>query len=183
MTLTELFLQATLTSLRTNKGLADKAIAQVPDDRLHISLDTHTNSLAVIMKHVAGNLRSRWTDFLTSDGEKPWRDRDAEFTEGDEDRVTLNALWETGWSCFFGTLEALRESDLAQTVTIRGEAHPVPLAIQRSLAHTTYHVGQIVQVARILAGETWTVLTIPRGASAAHNQRVWGLSDYRDRAQ
>lgn len=177
------FLVATLTSLRANKNLADKAIAQVPDDRLHMAFDEHTNSIAVIMKHVGGNLRSRWTDFLTSDGEKPWRNRDAEFVDQDEDRNAVLAIWEAGWACLFNTLEHLTADDLERTVLIRGEPHSVPLAIQRSLAHTMYHVGQIVQLARVLAGDQWQTLTIPRGGSSQHNDRVWGQDDYGQRAR
>jgi Protein of unknown function (DUF1572) len=172
-------IEGALTAFRSNKGLADRAVAQLSDDRLHVPLDENTNSIAVIMKHVAGNLLSRWTDFLTSDGEKPWRDRDDEFVDSFTSRDELIAHWESGWQRLFDSLSALRADDLGKTMTIRGEPHTVPLAIQRSLAHCGYHVGQIVLIARILAGERWDTLTIPRGDSAGFNQRAWGQGHYR----
>ena len=167
-----------LTAFRSNKGWADKAVAQLPDHLLHVALDPNTNSVAVIMKHVAGNLLSRWTDFLTTDGEKPWRNRDDEFVDTFATREELIAFWESGWQRLFDSLTALTPDDVARTVTIRGEPHTVPLAIQRSLAHCGYHVGQIILIARILAGDHWTTITIPRGASAGYNQRVWGKGHY-----
>ncbi len=170
-------LASAATSFRSNKTLADRAVAQLPDEKLHIALDANTNSIAVIMKHVAGNLLSRWTDFLTTDGEKPWRNRDDEFVDGFRSRQEVLDFWEKGWGCLFATLDGLQPADLAKTVTIRGEPHSVPLALHRSLAHCGYHVGQIVLIARILAGDHWQVLTIPRGASASFNQRVWGSPD------
>jgi hypothetical protein len=175
-------LDATLASFRANKGWADKAIAQLPDEKLHIALDPNTNSIAVIMKHVAGNLLSRWTDFLTTDGEKPSRNRDNEFVDTFNSRAELLDYWNAGWQCLFDTLESLTPSDLNRTVLIRGEPHSVPLAIQRSLAHCGYHVGQIILIARILAGENWSTITIPRGASADFNQRVWGSGSYQKAA-
>jgi hypothetical protein len=170
---------AALHSFRANKGWADKAIAQLPDEKLHIALDANTNCIAVIMKHVAGNLRSRWTDFLTTDGEKPWRNRDDEFVDSFSSRAELLANWESGWQCLFDSLAALSPADVSRSVTIRGEPHTVSLAIARSLAHCGYHVGQIIQIARILAGDNWTTITVPRGASATFNQNVWGTGSYR----
>jgi hypothetical protein len=171
-------IEGALAAFRSNKGWADRAIAQLADDKLHVALDPNTNCIAVVMKHVAGNLVSRWTDFLTTDGEKPWRNRDEEFEDTLASRDELGAYWESGWQRLFDTLESLREGDLGGTVTIRGEPHTVPLAIQRSLAHCGYHVGQIVLIARILAGDRWDTITIPRGASAVYNRRVWGKGDY-----
>lgn len=171
-------IEGAIASFRSNKGWADKAIAQLADDRLHIALDPHTNSIAVIMKHVAGNLLSRWTDFLTTDGEKPWRNRDDEFVDTLVTRDDLIAYWDSGWQRLFDSMSSLSSDDLAKTVTIRGEPHSVPLAIQRSLAHSAYHVGQIMLIARILAGDHWTTITIPRGASANFNQQVWGKGHY-----
>jgi hypothetical protein len=167
-----------LVAFRSNKGWADKAVAQLSDDKLHIALDPSTNSIAVIMKHVAGNLLSRWTDFLTTDGEKPWRDRDDEFVDTFTAREELLSYWESGWQRLFDSLSELTPGDLGKSVTIRGEPHAVPLAIQRSLAHCAYHVGQIILIARILAGDQWTTITIPRGASQSFNQRVWGKGHY-----
>lgn len=168
------FVSAVIDAFVANKRLADRAAAQVPDDKLDVALDANTNSIAVIMKHVAGNLTSRWTDFLTTDGEKPWRDRDGEFVAAFIGRAELLEVWERGWSCLLTTLGSLTADDLTRTVTIRGEPHGVPLALARSLGHTCYHVGQIVQVARIHAGDTWTTLTIPRDGSAEFNRTNWG---------
>ncbi len=167
-----------LASFRANKSWADKAIVQLADDKLHTPLDPNTNSIAVIMKHVAGNLLSRWTDFLTTDGEKPWRNRDDEFVDSFGSRGELIEYWNAGWQRLFETLESLAPAALGQTVVIRGEPHSVGLAIQRSLAHCGYHVGQIILIARILAGEKWNTITIPRGGSATFNQRVWGSGGY-----
>jgi hypothetical protein len=172
-----------LDAFRANKRLADRAVAQLPGEKLHVPLDPATNSIAVIMKHVAGNLLSRWTDFLATDGEKPWRDRDDEFVDTFASREELLAYWESGWGRLFETLGGLTAEDLDRTVAIRGEPHSVPLAIQRSLAHCGYHVGQIVLIARILAGDRWETLTIPRGGSAGFNQRAWGAGHYRPPGQ
>jgi Protein of unknown function (DUF1572) len=168
------FLSAILNSFEANKRMADRAVEQVPDDKLHAALDPNTNSIAVIMKHVAGNLLSRWTDFLTTDGEKPSRNRDQEFVDAFASRAELLEFWERGWDCLRKSLQSLKPEDLARTVTIRGEPHTVPLALERSLGHTCYHIGQIVQVARIHAGDKWNTLTIPRGASEQFNKAHWG---------
>ena len=168
------FLASTIASFRSNHKLANLAIEQVSDSKLHESLDEHTNSIVVVMKHISGNLRSRWTDFLTTDGEKPWRNRDAEFIDSFTSRREVMDDWQRGWDCVIGALESLTVTDLAATVTIRGEPHSVPLAIQRSLAHTGYHVGQIVMIARIHCGDRWTTLTIPRGESRQYNLENWG---------
>ena len=171
-------IDGSMAAFRSNKGWADKAIAQLSDEKLHVALDANTNNIAVIMKHVAGNLLSRWTDFLTTDGEKPWRNRDDEFVDTFNDRDELIAYWESGWKTLFDSLSALSCGDLGKSVTIRGELHSVPLAIQRSLAHCAYHVGQIMLISRILAGDNWTTITIPRGGSKNFNQRVWGAGHY-----
>jgi hypothetical protein len=168
------FLAAIINAFEANKRLADRAVEQVPDDKLHVALDDNTNSIAVIMKHVAGNLLSRWTDFLTTDGEKPWRSRDDEFIDRFANRAEVLEYWEHGWGTLLTTLNGLSPADLERTVTIRGEPHCVPLALARSLGHTCYHIGQIVQLARFHAGDDWTTLTIPKGGSAQFNQAHWG---------
>jgi Protein of unknown function (DUF1572) len=170
------FLSATINAFEANKRLADRAVAQVPDDKLHVALNADTNSIAVIMKHVAGNLLSRWTDFLTTDGEKPERNRDGEFADSFRDRTDLLEFWERGWACLMGTLKSLKPEDLEKTVLIRGEPHSVPLALERSLGHFCYHIGQIVQLARIHAGKSWEILTIKRGGSEQFNKENWGRS-------
>ncbi len=172
------FVDGAVSVFRCNKVWADKAVAQLADDKLHVSLDPNTNCIAVIMKHVAGNLLSRWTDFLTTDGEKPWRNRDDEFLDTFTDREALMAYWDSGWQRLFDSVTSLSSGDVATIVTIRGERHTVPLAVQRSLAHCAYHIGQIVMIARVLAGDQWTTITIPRGASANFNQQTWGKEYY-----
>src|SRR6266576_3840090 len=121
------FLSAILNAFEANKRLADRAIEQVADDKLHVALDANTNSIAVIMKHVAGNLTSRWTDFLTTDGEKPWRNRDDEFVDSFGSRAEVLEAWERGWACLLESLKSLKREDLEKTVMIRGEPHCVPL--------------------------------------------------------
>lgn len=171
------FLSAVLDAFEGNKRLADRAVAQVPDDKLHVALDANTNSIAVIMKHIAGNLTSRWTDFLTTDGEKPDRNRDGEFMDSFQSRAELLDCWEQGWTCLLAALRSLNAGDLEKTIFIRGEPHPVPLALSRSLGHTCYHIGQIVQLARIHAGDNWQTLTIPKGGSEQFNQQHWVRKD------
>ncbi len=165
-------LEDSLTLFRYYKNLADRAMAQVADPQLVSVLDGEMNSIAVIVKHMAGNMRSRWTDFLTSDGEKPDRDRDAEFTDPPATRQALLGLWEEGWQCLFTALEPLSEDDLGRTVTIRGEAHSVMQAIHRQVAHYSYHCGQIVFLAKHFQQSGWQYLTIPRAQSAQFNRRV-----------
>jgi len=168
------FLSAIINAFEANKKLADRAVEQLPDEKLHVALDANTNSIAVIMKHVAGNLTSRWTDFITTDGEKPDRNRDDEFVDTFGSRAELLECWERGWKRLLTTLRSLGPEDLGKVVLIRGEPHTVPLALARSLGHTCYHIGQIVQVARVHAGEQWNTLTIPRGGSEQFNQANWG---------
>jgi hypothetical protein len=152
------------------KELADRAVAQVSDENLFIALDEEANSLAVIMKHIAGNLRSRWTDFLTSDGEKPDRHRDLEFVVEEKDtKEHLLAYWEAGWSCLFDALAPLGPDDLDRTVLIRGEPHSVIQAINRQLTHYAYHIGQMVFLAKHFASSAWQSLSIPRGKSEEFN--------------
>lgn len=154
------------------KKLADAAIAQVSDDCLTRTLDPEMNSIAIIMKHMAGNMLSRWTDFLTTDGEKPWRNRDSEFEDPPPTRAELLALWERGWSCLFAALDPLTDADLACTVNIRGEAHSVMQAINRQVAHYSYHCGQIVLLAKHFQSSNWKCLTVARKKSEEFNRRV-----------
>jgi hypothetical protein len=157
---------------RYYKRLADRAIEQAPDGALTAVPDPESNSIAIIVKHLAGNLRSRWTDFLTSDGEKPDRNRDSEFEAPPATRAELLALWEPAWKAVFEAVTPLTDADLNRTITIRGEAHSVMQAINRSLAHTSYHVGQIVFLAKHFSGSKWNTLTVPRGKSSEFNARV-----------
>jgi uncharacterized damage-inducible protein DinB len=149
------------------KHLGERAIAQAPDEALGITLGEESNSIAIIVKHLYGNMRSRWTDFLTADGEKPDRNRDTEFESPAATRDQLTAQWEAGWKYVFDALAALTDADLGRTVLIRNEPHSVMQAINRQLAHYSYHVGQIVFLAKHFSSDHWTTLTVPRGRSAA----------------
>jgi hypothetical protein len=166
------YIEDSLTLFRYYEKLAASAIGQVADEQLFATLDGEMNSIAVIVKHMAGNMKSRWTDFLTSDGEKADRNRDTEFVEPPSSREALMELWEQGWSCLFHALEPLTDADLARTVTIRGEPHSVMQAINWQVAHYSYHCGQIVFVAKHFRGNDWTSLSVPRGRSGAFNEKV-----------
>jgi hypothetical protein len=166
------YLEDSIGVFRYYKRLAEGAIAQVSDEELYRSLDPEMNSIALIVKHMAGNMCSRWSDFLTSDGEKPDRNRDCEFELPPQGREAVLELWERGWETLFGALEPLTDADLARTVTIRGEAHSVMQAINRQLAHYPYHCGQIVFLAKHLRHENWHSLSVPRGHSQEFNQKV-----------
>ncbi|HVE57848.1 MAG TPA: DUF1572 family protein [Pyrinomonadaceae bacterium] len=169
----------TIEAFRNYKKLAERAIEQVTDDEYFRVIDEESNSIAVVVKHLGGNLRSRWTDFLTTDGEKADRDRDSEFVAETDTREALDALWETGWNALFGTLEALRVEDFSRTVKIRGEDYSVVRAMNRSLAHTAYHVGQIAFLAKHFRASGWKTLSVPRGQSGEFNAY---LAENKDKA-
>jgi hypothetical protein len=167
------YLQEIVARYREQKLLADRAMEQLGDEAFFTAISPEANSVAVIVKHVAGNLRSRWTDFLSSDGEKADRKRDTEFeTAGDDTRAALLDRWEAGWRALFDALSSLRDEDMAKTITIRGQSHTVPQAISRNVTHTAQHVGQIVFLAKHLAGASWKTLTIPRGKSEEFLRRL-----------
>jgi len=160
---------------RYYKKLADRAMAQCPDDALFTVLDPESNSIAIIVKHMAGNMRSRWRDFLTTDGEKPDRNRDTEFEDPPKTRAELLALWERGWKYVFDALEPLTEADMARTVTIRTEPHSVMQAINRQIAHYAHHIGQILFLAKHLTTKAtgkWDSLSVPRGQSRQFTAEV-----------
>lgn len=165
MALSEAYLADVVFTFRKHKDLADKAVAQVADEAFFRKPGENSNSIALIIKHVAGNLRSRWTAFLTTDGDKASRDRDSEFLIKPEDtRANLLTAWNAGWAVLFDALTSLREEHLLHTITIRQEEHTILQAIDRSLAHTVYHVGQIVYLGRMLT-DNWQWLTIAPGES------------------
>jgi hypothetical protein len=169
----EHYLEETLLQFRKLKEQADKALAQTSSEDFFATLDPESNSLAVLVKHVGGNLRSRWTDFLTSDGEKPDRDRDGEFEIRTGDTQTsLMERWEAGWKCVLDTIGGLQPGDVSKTVLIRHEPHTVVQAITRSFGHTATHVGQVVQLVKHLRWQEWKPLTIPRGKSKEFNSRM-----------
>ena len=166
------YLEDSLSLFRYYKKLGEGAMAQLSDQQLRAVLDPEMNSISQIVKHMAGNMRSRWTDFLTSDGEKPDRRRDSEFEEPPASREALMKMWEAGWNCLFSALEPLGPADADRKVTIRGEAHSVMQAVNRQVAHYAYHVGQIVFLAKHLQHTGWKSLSIPRKDSEKFNQRV-----------
>jgi len=173
MTHEALFIEELRGEARRYREQADQALAQVDDAGFFFTLDGESNSLALIVKHVASNLRSRWMRFFTTDGEKPDRYRDLEFVlEPEDTRASLMARWDSGWGCLLETLDRMTPADLANTVMIRSEPHTVTRAALRSLAHTASHVGQIVLLAKHLAGDHWTTLSIPRGQSEQVNQAM-----------
>ncbi len=153
------------------KSLGEKTFDQLTDDELHLEPAEDANSIAIIVKHLWGNMRSRWTNFLSEDGEKEWRDRDGEFESTIKSRDEFNAKWEEGWTCFLGALKQLDESDLAKTVYIRNEGHTVIDAIHRQLAHYASHIGQIIYLGKIIKGAEWQSLSIAKGRSAEYNQQ------------
>ena len=166
------YLTDSIALFRQYKKLAEKAIEQITDEQLLIMLDPEMNSIAQTVKHMTGNMRSRWTDFLHSDGEKPDRNRDSEFVDPPVTRESLLALWDEGWRLVFQALEPLTDAHLDRKVFIRGEAHSVMQAINRQIAHYAYHCGQIVLLAKHFRSQDWKSLTIPRDKSVDFNRRV-----------
>jgi uncharacterized damage-inducible protein DinB len=166
------YLADSVSLFRYYKKLGERAMAQVADEDLSYAQDEENNSIATIVKHLAGNMRSRWTDFLTTDGEKPNRNRDTEFEDAPKSREELMRVWEEGWACLLGALAPLDERQMSQPVTVRGEAHSVMQAINRQLCHYSYHVGQIVMLAKQRRKGEWNSLTVPRGKSGEYNQKV-----------
>jgi hypothetical protein len=164
--------ETSVEELRKVKRLADNSIAQLDDEQLWKRLDPDANSVAVVMRHMAGNMRSRWTDFRTSDGEKPDRQRDQEFEDRTMTRAELLAEWEDGWKRVFDALASVSDADLGDTVFIREEAHTIFRAIARQLVHYAGHAYQILLLAKHLRGADWQTLSIPRGQSEAFNQRM-----------
>ena len=165
MRFTTSYLEDALAMFRQYKAQAEAAMEQVSDQQLFAALDEEMNSIGIVVKHMAGNMRSRWTDFLTSDGEKPDRNRDAEFETPPTTRRELLEKWEEGWRYVFAALEPLGDADVSRTVTIRSEPHSVMQAINRQIAHYSYHIGQIVFLAKHFAAANWRAITVPRGKS------------------
>jgi len=172
--LTTSYIRDSVDLFRYYKKLAERAVEQCPEEGLSATLDGESNSIAILVKHMAGNMRSRWTDFLTTDGEKPDRHRDTEFETPPKTRAEILAMWEQGWKYLFDALTPLTDADLARTVTIRAEPHSALQAINRQVAHYCYHVGQIIFLAKHFAAQSgkWSALTVPRNKSADFNARV-----------
>ncbi|HWB63924.1 MAG TPA: DUF1572 domain-containing protein [Chitinophagales bacterium] len=163
------YLTVAITLFEYYKMLGDKAIEQVEEEKLFWKYNEDSNSIATIVKHISGNMLSRWTDFLNSDGEKEWRNRDAEFENDIKTRDELMAKWNAGWDCLFAALKPLKEEDLNRIVYIRNQGHTVTGAINRQLAHYPYHIGQIVFIAKMVSGGNWKSLSIPKGESGKYN--------------
>lgn len=170
MSNTNNYLQSTRSLFHYYQDLGSKSIAQLSEEQIHEQVNSTTNNIAIIVKHLAGNMLSRWTNFLTEDGEKSWRNREGEFEHSIKNKEELLAAWEKGWSCLFETINSLEAKDLDRIVYIRNEGHTVLEAMNRQLAHYAYHVGQIVFLAKQLCSEDWQPLSIPKGQSKAYNQ-------------
>jgi hypothetical protein len=167
--MTTSFLKSSLLQFRYYKELGEKTIEQVPEIKLSFQINNETNSINTIVKHLSGNMVSRWTDFLSSDGEKEFRNRDDEFNDTIESKKELMEIWEQGWSVLFDSLEGLSFQDLEKIIYIRNEGHTVIEAINRQLCHYSYHVGQIVMIGKIICGDKWKSLSIPKGESKTFN--------------
>ena len=172
MNLGDEFLKSVIKRLKYYKELGDKTFDQLTNEDFHFQPNKENNSIAVNIQHMAGNMLSRWTDFLTSDGEKEWRNRDTEFEEQDMTKQQLLDFWEKGWTCCIGSLQSLTGDDLLKTIHIRDEGLLVVDAINRQLAHYPYHIGQIIYIARIIKNESWKSLSIPKGGSVQFNQQL-----------
>lgn len=169
--MTEVYIQSVKRLFQYYKSLADKAFEQIDNEAFHKQADDESNSIAIIMQHIAGNMLSRWTDFYTSDGEKDWRNRDNEFEDHQLSKDALFEFWEKGWNCCFEIIDHLKTEDLEKTIYIRSEAHTVIDAINRQLAHYPYHVGQIVYLCKMYRKDEWKSLSIPRNKSSEFNQK------------
>lgn len=174
MTLSKIYIESAKKRFLSYKELGERSIAQVDDRQIHWKPDENSNSITIIVKHMSGNMLSRFTDFLTSDGEKPWRERDAEFEEDHCTREQLLSAWEKGWQCLMNAVNGLKEDDLSRMVTIRREELSVVDALNRQLAHYAYHVGQIVYLAKMMKSEDWKSLSIPRKGSKEYNEKMMG---------
>lgn len=167
-------LQGTTRLFEYYKSLTEKSIGQISDEQIHESPQSGQNSIAILMKHLAGNMISRWTNFRTEDGEKPWRNRETEFVDDFESKEELLEYWEKGWSVLFEALKSIKEDELDSIIYIRNDGHLLSEAIERHLAHVAYHTGQIVYLAKLSAGEDWQSLSIPKGKTEEYNRKKFG---------
>ena len=173
------YINSAIKQFQYYRMLAEKAMEQLDDESFFWQYNDESNSIAVIVNHISGNMQSRFTDFLTSDGEKSWRNRDAEFEDKFHDRSSLLAHWEKGWECLYNTLNNLRNEDLESIVYIRNDGHTVVEAINRQLAHYPYHIGQIIYIAKMVTDEKWISLSIPRNKSNDYNSRKFNQEKVR----
>ncbi len=170
------WIDAAAETISSYRRMIDATVEQLSDAELHARPAPNINSVAIILRHLGSNLRSRWTDFLTTDGEKPDRDRDSEFLDWDGNRESLVAHFDAGWDALTSAMQQIDDSNISHPIYIRGERHTIPQALTRSITHVTYHVGQIAMVARMVHDGEWRWLTIPPGESAQHNERTWGTT-------
>ncbi|MCT3945367.1 DUF1572 family protein [Elizabethkingia anophelis] len=173
------YLQSVKKQFSYYKALAEKTFAQLTEEQLFWQYNEESNSIAIIAKHLAGNMLSRWTDIFNTDGEKEWRNRDAEFENDFQSKVELIEFWNKGWNIFQTTLESLKDEDLEKVIHIRNQGHTVLEAINRQLAHYPYHVGQIVFIGKMICNQNWESLSIPRNTSADYNQNMFNKPKHR----
>lgn len=171
-----LWIESSVETIAGYRRMIDAALNQLSDTEFFARPSSDVNSVAIVIRHLAGNLHSRWTDYLTTDGEKPDRDRDCEFEEWQDDRDSLMEYFNSGWACLESAIGGLNDDSVAMTIQIRGEDHSVPDAVMRSLTHVSYHVGQILIIARLVHHGKWNWLTVAPGASAEHNRNTWGTA-------
>jgi predicted secreted protein len=173
-------IESAINQFKYYKGLGEKTFAQLKEEQLFWQYNNESNSIATIVKHLSGNMLSRWTDLLTSDGEKEWRNREAEFNNDIRNREEMMSLWNQGWACLFSALTELKEDDLHKEIYIRNMGHTVAEAINRQLAHYPYHIGQIVFIGKMLLNDKWTSLSIPRGESVEYNRKKFIMPKHRE---
>jgi hypothetical protein len=176
MEMWENYIRSARFEFKRYKTLGDKTFEQLSDEDLHWHLNETDNSIAIIVKHLAGNMRSRWTNFLIEDGEKVWRDRENEFSNPCSDKAELLAIWNSGWDCLFNALSQVNSSNFDSRIKIRNEDHTLVEAVNRQLAHYANHVGQLVFIGKMRKGADWTPLSIPRGGSQEFNNEKFNLS-------
>ncbi|NAS12051.1 DUF1572 family protein [Poritiphilus flavus] len=174
MNYTSDFLSSLLSEFKRYKALGDKTFAQLSEEDIRLRQGEEDNSIAVIVKHISGNMLSRWTNFLTEDGEKTWRNRETEFEDSFQSKSDMISAWERGWDCLFEALKSVNNENFDTKVYIRGEAHSIPQAFHRQLGHYAYHIGQIVFLGKMIKGSEWVSLSIPKGGSEAFNKRMFG---------
>lgn len=179
MNTTQFWMEGVGDVIASYRRMIDAAVEQLTDEELHRRISPDTNSVAIILRHLGGNLKSRWSDFFASDGEKPNRDRDGEFCDWRGDRQSLLMHFDTGWQCLTTAIECINDTNIKQSILIRGESHTVPQAMLRTLGHIAYHSGQITMIARRVHRGSWNWLTIAPGASHDHNQQTWGTTGSR----
>lgn len=166
----ESYLTSVIKQFEYYKMLGDETLDRINEKQIFICLEKENNSIALMVKHMSGNMLSRWTDFLTTDGEKPWRNRDKEFQSDFKNKEDVLAVWDDGWKCLLNTLKSLRNEDLDKTIYIRNQGHSVVEAINRQLAHYSYHVGQLVFIGKIVVGDSWESLSISKNDSSKYNE-------------